>query len=104
TNCSRGTSGANAAAATSAPTDGTQRVYTEALLKPVLQAIFTNGGNVDQIHVGPFNKTVMSTFTGNVTRTQDTSDKRLVSAIDVYVSDFGTHKVVANRFQRERTL
>jgi hypothetical protein len=103
TNNSRGASGANAVSATAAPTDGTQRPFTEALLKPVLQQIFTNGGNVDQIHVGPFNKTVMSTFTGNVTRTQDTSDKKLVSAIDVYVSDFGSHKIVANRFSRARS-
>lgn len=103
TNNSRGATGANAASATAALGDGTQRAFSEILLKPVLQQIFTNGGNVDTIHVGAFNKTVMSTFTGNVTRTQDTSDKKLVSAIDVYVSDFGSHKIVANRFSRSRT-
>jgi hypothetical protein len=102
-NCSRGATGANAASATAALTDGTQRQLTEALLKPVLQTIAVNGGNVDKIHVGAFNKTVISTFNGNVTRTQDTSDKKLVSAIDVYVSDFGSHKVVFNRFVRTRT-
>ena len=53
---------------------------------------------------GPFNKTVISAFTGNSTRMQDTSDKKLVSSIDVYVSDFGTHKVVPNKFSRERDL
>ena len=103
TNNSRGATGANAASATAALTDGTQRPLTEALLKPGLQQIFTNGGDVDQIHVGAFNKTVISAFSGNVTRTQDTSDKKLVSAIDIYVSDFGSHKVVANRFSRSRT-
>lgn len=103
TNSSRGATGANAASATAAVTDGTQRPFTEALLKPVLQQIYTNGGNVDQIHVGPFNKSVMSTFSGNSTRMQDTSDKKLVAAIDVYTSDFGTHKIIANRFSRTRT-
>jgi hypothetical protein len=103
TNSSRGATGANAASATAALTDGTQRPLTEALLKPVLQQIFTNGGDVDLIMVGPFNKTVISGFTGNNTRMQDTSDKKLVSSIDVYVSDFGSHKIVTNRFSRPRT-
>jgi hypothetical protein len=35
---------------------------------------------------------------------QDAGDKKLVAAIDVYVSDFGTHKVVANKFSRDRDL
>jgi hypothetical protein len=104
-NVSRGATGANSNTnQTVAATDGTQRPLTEALLKGVIQGAWTNGGDIDLIMCGPFNKTVISTFTGNNTRTQDTSDKKLVSAIDVYVSDFGTHKVVANRFQRERTL
>jgi hypothetical protein len=30
-------------------------------------------------------------------------DKKLIAAIDVYVSDFGTLKIVPNRFQRART-
>ena len=30
-------------------------------------------------------------------------DKRLTAAFDVYVSDFGTHRIVPNRFSREDT-
>ena len=30
--------------------------------------------------------------------------KKLNAAIDIYVSDFGTHKVVANKFSRDRDL
>lgn len=105
TNVSRGATGANASTdwVTTAVTDGTQRQLTEAMLKGVIQGAWTNGGDVDTIFVGPFNKTVVSGFTGNNTRMQDTTDKKLVSSIDVYVSDFGSHRVVANRFQRERT-
>jgi hypothetical protein len=104
-NVSRGTNGANSTTnQTVAVTDGTQRPLTESLLKGVIQGAWSNGGDIDLVMCGPFNKTVISTFSGNNTRTQDTSDKKLISAIDVYVSDFGTHKVVANRFQRERTL
>lgn len=103
TNVSRGTSGSSGTA-TQGVTDGTVRPLTESLLKTVIQAVWTNGGDPDLIMPGPFNKTVISTFTGNNTRIQDTADGKLNSAIDVYVSDFGTHKVVANKFSRDRDL
>jgi hypothetical protein len=102
-NYSQGTNGAVSVSG-AAKTDGTQRPLTEALLKTAIQGAWTNGGDIDTIMVGPFNKTVVSTFTGNNTRTQDTSDKKLVANIDVYESDFGVHKVVANRFSRDRTV
>lgn len=104
-NVSRGSGGSNASnGQAGGPTDGTQRALTESLLKGVLQGCWVNGGEVDLLMPGPFNKTVISTFTGNNTRIQDTSDKKLIAAINVYVSDFGTHKVMANRFSRDRTL
>ena len=53
--------------------------------------------------VGPFNKQVVSTFTGNATRTDKSEDKKLYASIDVYASDYGELKVVPNRFQRDRT-
>ena len=91
-------------ATTSARIDGTARSLTETLLKSAVQQAWKQGGDPDLIMVGPFNKTVISTFTGNNTRMQDTSDGTLAAAIDVYESDFGSHKIVANRFQRERDL
>jgi hypothetical protein len=100
----RGSGGANGSASAAVTDSGTQRALTESLVKSAIQACWTNGGDPDLIMSGPFNKTVISGFTGNNTRTQDTTDKKLVSAIDVYVSDFGTHKVVANRFSRDRDL
>lgn len=103
TNDNRGASGADGTSTTAA-TDGTQRALTEDLLKTVLQATWTAGGEPDLLMPGAFNKTVISGFTGNQTKMQDTSDKKLVAAIDVYVSDFGTHRVVANRFSRSRDL
>lgn len=102
-NVSRGASGSNGSA-TAAVTDGTQRALTESLLKGVLQACWQNGGDPDLIMPGPFNKTVISGFTGNNTRIQDTQEGTLYTAIDVYVSDFGTHKVIANKFSRDRDL
>ena len=101
TNDRRGSSGADGTTSAAA-TDGTQRALTEALLKGGLQSCWENGGDIDLIMVGAFNKTVISGFAGNTTRTQDTSNGKLMAAIDVYKSDFGTHRIVANRFSRAR--
>ena len=86
-----------------APTDGTARAFTETLIKNVLQGCFTSGGNPTMIMAGPAQKQTFSTFTGNSTRFKEADDK-LVAGISVYTSDFGTLKVVPNRFQRSRTV
>lgn len=89
---------------TAARVDGTQRAATESLAKAAIQSSWTQGGDPDLIMVGPFNKTVVSSWTGNNTRMQDTSNGKLMAAISVYESDFGRHKIVANRFSRERDM
>lgn len=86
-----------------APTDGTARAFTESQLKSVLQKCYNEGGEPDTIMVGASQKQTFSTFTGGSTRFDKSEDKSLTAAIDVYVSDFGTLKVVPNRFQRART-
>jgi hypothetical protein len=87
-----------------ARTDGTQRAFVESQLKTVLQSAWTNGGKPDTIMAGGFNKQVFSTFTGRATPTEDAKSKKIVASVDVYESDFGTLKVVANRFQRARDV
>ncbi len=87
---------------TDARNDGTQRAFTEAQLKNVFQLIWTAGGKPDVVMLGGFNKQVMSTFTGRATPTEDAKSKKIVAAVDAYESDFGTVKVVANRFMRSR--
>lgn len=105
TNNSLGATGAAPNPSTNtAPTDGTQRALTEALLKTVLNAAWTSGGNPDTIMLGGTQKQLFSSFNGGGTQMGNLDDKKLVSAIDVYVSDFGTLKLVPNRFQRARTL
>jgi hypothetical protein len=86
-----------------APTDGTQRAFTEALLKTALASAYTSGGNPELIMVSPAAKQTFSTFTGNSTRFKD-ADATLNASISVYISDFGTLKVVPNRFQRARSV
>jgi len=105
-NTSKGTGGADPSAAdgTGTRTDGTPRVFTEANLKTVLQSIWNNGGKPDTIMTGGFNKQVFSTFTGRATPFEETKGKKIVASVDAYESDFGTLKVVANRFSRSRDV
>jgi len=106
TNVNRGATGASggfAAGVVAAATDGTQRAFTETLLKDVVQKVYTAGGDPDTLMVGPGQKQIASTFTGNTTRMQDASDGTLSTAIKVYESDFGDLKIIPNRFQRNRT-
>lgn len=104
TNSNLGTSGVAAAPSTNtAATDGTQRTFTESLLKDTWQKCFTSGGNPDTLMVGPTQKQTVSTFTGNATRMDKSEDAKLYAAISVYVGDFGEIKVIPNRFQRNRT-
>ncbi len=106
TNKNRGAGGANggfSAGTVSAATDGTQRAFTESLLKDVAQQVYSAGGDADTLMVGAAQKQVVSSFTGNNTRTQDTSKGTLATAIKVYESDFGDLKIVTNRFQRNRS-
>lgn len=88
---------------TDAPTDGTQRAFTEALMKTVIQDVWNDGGDPDCLMVGGFNKQAVSGFTGGSTSFDKSEDKKLVAAVDVYESDFGTIKVIPNRFQRSRS-
>lgn len=89
-------------------TDGTQRAFTETILKAVVQLCWNNGATPDQIGVGPVNKKRMSeTFSGIATQTVNIGDTShrptiAVASIDFYVSDFGTLRIVPNRFQQER--
>jgi hypothetical protein len=95
---------APATAGTNSRTTGTQRAFTEAQLKTVLSAIWTAGGKPDVISAGAFNKQQFSTFVGRASVTEDAKSKKIVATVDAYESDFGTLKVVANRFQSTRDV
>jgi len=105
-NANAGTGGALATGnGTTARTDGTQRDFTETMLKDAMQQAFVSGGQPSILMVGPHNKTVVSGFAGIAAqRYQAPSDAptTIIGAADVYLSDFGTLNVVANRFSRER--
>ena len=90
---------------TAARTDGTQRAFTEALLKDVIAEVWTSGGTPKMLMVGAFNKQAASAFAGIATKFRDVpagQQAQIIGAADVYVSDFGTVNIVPNRFQRAR--
>jgi hypothetical protein len=85
-------------------TDGTTRSFTEAQLKSALQLVYIAGGKPDTITMGAAAKQAFSGFTGGATRNDNSEDKKVTAAVDVYVSDFGTLKAVPNLFQRTRDV
>jgi hypothetical protein len=88
-------------------TDGTQRALTETIFKNVIQLGWTSGAKFRTVMVGAHVKTVISGFSGIATRNFDLSNvsprvTAIIAAADVYVSDFGTMRVIPNRWQRGR--
>ena len=79
---------------------------TEAGMKTVIKECFDNGGTPDTILVGSSNKQVISALTQSVSELRTAADKAapasVVASVDVYVSDFGTFKIIPDRFQRAR--
>lgn len=91
-----------------APTDSTvQGTFTRASLNDVIQKCWTEGGDPRIIMVGPFNKTVASGFANIATLYKNVTPGQqgeILAGADLYVSDFGQHQIVPNRFQRDRTI
>lgn len=101
-NVSRGSGGANATAATAAPTDGTQRAFTETLLKAVIKSCWDNGAEPTTLYVGSFNKQAASAFTGRSSARQNVGADRIQGGATMYASDFGDIKIVPARHIRAR--
>ena len=77
----------------------------ETILKALIQEVWTSGGDIRFLAVGPFNKSVVSGFSGVVTRNYNIASPKptaIIAAADVFVSDFGTLTVMPSRWQRER--
>lgn len=96
-----------AAGIVAAPTDSTVAgTFVIAGMDAVIQACWTAGGEPDVIMVGPHNRTQVSGFPGISTLFTDAQAQEstyLQGAVDFYKSNFGTFRVVPNRFQRDAT-
>jgi hypothetical protein len=100
-NYSGGTNGVAGNLGTTARTDGTNRTFTEALLQTVVRSVYASGGNPKVLMVNPAHKQLVSAFTGIAAQrfmAPSNTPTTIVSAADVYLSDFGAISIVPNRF------
>ena len=85
-------------APTTAVTAGTNRTFTEALLKTACQNVYTNSGGVaSMVVMSPSHKAIFSAFTGIAVNRVDVKGKNqgtVIGAADIYVSDFGALEIV----------
>jgi hypothetical protein len=110
TNTSRGAAGANggfSAGIVAAATNGTQRAYTEALLKGVLLTIWNNGGIAKMVISNGAQKQAEAAFAGLAVNRIDNSPNggmlTIVAGADIYQSDFGKIAFVPDRFADARS-
>jgi hypothetical protein len=87
-----------AGAPTTAVTAGTNRTFTEALLKTACQNVYTNSGGVaSMVVMSPSHKALFSAFAGIAQNRLEVKGKNqgtIIGAADVYVSDFGALEIV----------
>ncbi len=110
-NDSRGASGSDggfsASPGPSAATDGTQRTWTETILKSVMSTAFTNAGAgncPNTVYMGGTHKQQASAFTGiaDIRKDAGSGQATVVAAADMYVSDFGTLTFVPHPYALTR--
>lgn len=105
-----GTTAGYAAGLWTAPVDGTTAAFTETALVQGLDAAWQDGGDPSIIMLNSSQKRVMATFGGatkfaGVSVNQGRSAQAVVlGGVDLYISDFGEHKVMLNRYMRTRTV
>jgi uncharacterized protein DUF5309 len=112
-NTSKGSGGSDGGFATgivAAATNGTQRTFTETILKSVLSTTFSNvgmGNMPSQLYMGPSDKQVFSTFTGIADIRADASGGKMATiygAAEVYVSDFGSLTAIPHAYGLTRDV
>ncbi len=88
-----------------ARTAGTARALAESNLRNVLQLAFNNTGEIPKMAFAPpKQKQNISAFTGPGTRFTEVAGKKLTTAYDIYVSDFGEVSIVPSIFQDPATI
>ena len=72
---------------------------TETMLNDYLQAVWDDGVEVDAIYAPMYLKRKISGFTAGATKNVETTDRRLVNAVDVYQADAAQNvKLFAHRY------
>jgi hypothetical protein len=98
------TSAQNQIAAGTTNTNATARNLSETLVLDVLQKVYVAGGTPNQMQVTPSHSLIVAGFAASSGRNRDFGvQKKVVNAVDLYVSPFGEVAVVPNRFLRAST-
>jgi len=104
TTASATTSAVTSGAPATAPTDGTTTgALTEASLRAALEGAWTDGGQTDLIAVSASVKNTINAFAGVATRNVDVArgaQASITGAADLYVSNFGVHRILLHRHVR----
>jgi hypothetical protein len=94
-----------------APTDGTATgTLTEANFRDALELAWTDGGDPSTVLLGAFQKRTVATFAGAqkyagfYNPNQKAAQGMVIGGVDLYISDFGEHKLMLDRFMRTRTI
>lgn len=94
-----------------APTDGTATsTFTETNLVNALAMAWQDGGDPSVVMTNNQQKRVIATFAGAnafagfYNPNQGKAQGAVIGGVDVYVSDFGSHKIVLNRYMRQSTV
>lgn len=91
-----------------APTDGTTTgALAEAKFKEAIGLAWADGGDPNTILVGTTQKANIATFAGVATKYNEikgSSQGTTIGAVDMYVSDFGNHKVILHRYMRSSVV
>lgn len=111
-NNTTGTTAGYSSGAWTAPVDGTTAALTETAFVSALDAAWQDGGDPSVIMVSSTQKRAIATFTGasryaGVSVNQNagrTSQAVVIGGVDGYISDFGEHKIMLNRYMRTRTV
>jgi Family of unknown function (DUF5309) len=92
------------------PFDGTTGALDETLLVSALDAAWQDGGDPSIIMTNSSQKRKMaafggaSKFAGTYVPTAGKAQSMVIGGVDLYISDFGEHKIMLNRHMRTRTV
>jgi hypothetical protein len=81
--------------------NGTAAALTEAMILATNQKLYEAGGEASYLMIKPADSLIVAGFAAAAGRTRDfETGTKVVNVVDIYVSPFGTQKVVLNRFMK----
>jgi hypothetical protein len=81
--------------------NATAAALTEAMILATNQRLYEAGGDASYLMIKPADSLIVASFAAAAGRTRDfEAGTKLVNVVDIYVSPFGTQKVVLNRFMK----